>query len=270
MRRVSIAAHASSFARSSGRLAAHDPSRLQARLLCDRLTPPRLLPRPRANPPDKRAEADALPGPVDGSPLDGDDPPPSDGCDPLGLLPLVPRGVPGWTVAAAPVFPYEIFAGAPVGFTGRLFRADSGCVVVGVSRPADVEAAVKALTVERPRTVDVGGRHGMVFPSLPANQVTTWVRDGADRLFLLRAYGTVDPTCSSPSWTPCFPRRPGKVMTPPRTAARPRRHRSPPTAGRPRTVRAATRSPTRTTQRRSGARRVIAGSGEGGAVSCEL
>ncbi|MBI5500058.1 MAG: hypothetical protein HY907_07425 [Deltaproteobacteria bacterium] len=133
------------------------------------------------------------------------DPAPTDGCDPLALLPAIPPSVPGWAADPQPVYPYEFFAGVPAGFVGRLFRSERGCVAVGIGRPADPEAAVEALLAERPRAVDVQGRQGWVFPSLPANQVTIWVRDAHDRLVMLRAYGTVDPDDLQPFLDAVFP-----------------------------------------------------------------
>ncbi|MBI5488543.1 MAG: hypothetical protein HY905_14515 [Deltaproteobacteria bacterium] len=157
--------------------------------------------------PERRAEA-GVDAPAelapDASP-DARDPLPSDRCDPLALLPSIPRSVPGWTADPAPIYPYEIFAGVPVGFVGRLFRSEHGCVAVGIGRPADPEAAGKALLAERPRAIDVQGRQGWVFPSVPANQITIWVRDAADRLVMLRAYGGVDPDVLQPFLDALFP-----------------------------------------------------------------
>jgi hypothetical protein len=145
--------------------------------------------------------------PVDGV-ADGivADPDATDRCALPALLSRIPRTVAGWTILRSPVYPYEFFSSIPIGFVGRLYRAGPGrCVVVAVARPADRDAALRALAEEQARTIDAHGRYGLTVPARPANQVTTWIRDGDDRLLMLRAFGTIDPDVLAPFLDALYP-----------------------------------------------------------------
>jgi hypothetical protein len=148
--------------------------------------------------PDASADRDASAAAGDGAGGVAEDPAPADPCDPAVLLPTLPRDVPGWTLARSPVFPYERFAGVPVGFVGRLFRRDRACAVVAAARPADAAAALEALAEEHAQPGRLRGRPTFTRAAPEANQATTWVLDGGSTLFMVRIFGATDPEALRP------------------------------------------------------------------------
>jgi len=126
------------------------------------------------------------------------DPEASDRCDPVALLAYVPRDVPGWNLDPAPIYPYEHYAGVPLGFVGRLFRGERRCAIVAAGRPADVAAVFQAMAEERATFGKVHGRDTATRRAPEANQVTTLVRDGTDRVYLVRMFGSTDPETLAP------------------------------------------------------------------------
>jgi hypothetical protein len=126
------------------------------------------------------------------------DPVPADRCDPLALLADVPREVPGWTLDPEPILPVEYYASSPLGFVGRMFRSERRCAIVAAARPADIDAVFEAMEEERAASGTAHGRKTVTRRAPEANQVTALVRDGTDRIFLVRVFGSTEPETLAP------------------------------------------------------------------------
>jgi hypothetical protein len=134
------------------------------------------------------------------------DPDATSRCSPFAQLAAIPRDVPGWTVERSPIFPYERLAGYFTGFVGRLYRGGKSCAVASAARLADAAKVFDRLAEERGARADrFQGRPTLTRASPEANQVTTWIADGADRIVLVRAFGSTDPDILRPFLEALFP-----------------------------------------------------------------